>query len=333
MRPESNTLFVCRRSFRSGFTLVELIVCMAIFTVLLGLILSGIQNTRAAAANLACKNNLKNITLAMHNYHQAHHHLPPGNVSAETPRPMAGSSWLVFILPYMEQSQLWNSAVAADTAIPIYATKNRFVIPPHTGLMTVVPAYTCPADTRLSTPRFSTYTNTLAAFTSYLGVNGGVDYCELDADTRQTSKYCGLFGSGSKYNFSIVTDGLSNTLFIGERPPPNENTHGFWYGGFPDGTYMGQKNTSLSVRETNYDQFNVIDHYNGCKYNPDCNHHTYYQSGSLNDYNSRFHFWSLHSGGANFSFVDGSVRFLKYSLDPLMPALASRAGGEIFVLE
>ena len=265
--------------------------------------------------------------------HDSHDRLPPGNVTAERPTPMAGASWLVFLLPYVEHDALWREAERAHKAAPIYTTHNRFTVPPHTAFAQPVAQFVCPADGRTGGPVYSPYAKTEVAFTWYLGVSGNDTLCELDGIPipGQASK-CGVFGTGSKFRFADVRDGLSNTLFIGERPPPAENVYGFWYGGFPWGSYAGALNTAMGITELDGDQYNRDTH---CiwPYEPDCSFTSYYQPGSLRNPESRFHYWSFHPGGANFAFVDGSVRFLTYSARPIMPALASRAGGEVVVID
>lgn len=312
---------------RSGFTLVELLVVMGVVAVLAGLTLSGVQRVRAAAARVECADKLRQIALGLHHYHDSHGHLPPGNVTAERPTPMAGASWLVFLLPFIEQDALYREAEQAHKAAPIYTNRNRFAVPPHTAFAKTVKQYVCPADGRPGGPVYSPYAKTEVAFTWYLGVSGDSYFCELDGPPTSPAK-CGLFGTGSKHRFADVQDGLSNTLLLGERPPPAENVYGFWYGGFPQGSYAGAMNTALGVTEFDADNYNRDTH---CiyPYEPDCTFESYYQPGSLREPNSRFHYWSFHPGGANFAFVDGSVRFLPYSARPAMRALASRGGGEV----
>jgi prepilin-type processing-associated H-X9-DG protein len=115
-----------------------------------------------------------------------------------------------------------------------------------------------------------------------------------------------------------VTDGASNTLMVGERPPSADLVAGWWYAGWGQDK-DGSTDMVLGVRE-----LNVRRHYP-----TDCPPGPYdFGPGRLSDPCSAFHFWSVHPGGAHFLLVDGSVRFLRYPAAPLMPALATRAGGE-----
>jgi prepilin-type processing-associated H-X9-DG protein len=128
----------------------------------------------------------------------------------------------------------------------------------------------------------------------------------------------GVLYLDSAVRLTDVRDGTSNTLLIGERPPPGNLLYGWWYGGIgQDGE--GSVEVVLGARELNHSSMGQ----GGCPYGPYS-----FRFGDAKDLCSRFHFWSPHPGGAHFAFADGSVRFLTYSADPILPALATRAGGE-----
>ncbi len=288
---------------RSAFTLIELLVVIAIIAVLVGLLLSAVQNVRAAAARVKCQNNVKQLALALHQYHDAHHQLPPGHRSLFNRDLMPFSGWTLSVLPYVEQQALHEQARQAYRANPL-----PFANPPHTGLSTVVGVFVCPSDGRAATPQVSQRTHNTVAFTCYLGVSGK-DYKSKD----------GVLHQDSRLNLLSVTDGTSNTLMLGERPPSADFQFGWWYAGVGQ-RLTGSAEMILGVREANLQP--VVS-------GSACGPGNYpFVPGRFDDPCGLFHFWSPHPGGANFALADGSVRFLSYSANDVLPTLASRAGGE-----
>lgn len=185
-----------------------------------------------------------------------------------------------------------------------------FFNPPHTGLATVVLAFTCPSDGRVTTAQVSLRTHNLVAFTSYLGVSGR-DYRSRD----------GLIYQDSRHRLTDATDGTSNTLLLGERPPSHDFQFGWWYAGVGQ-QLTGSAEMILGVREANLQPI-----MSGSLCGP--GHYPYRLAAGFHDPCGMFHFWSPHSGGANFALADGSVRFIPYTANEVMPALATRAGGEV----
>jgi prepilin-type processing-associated H-X9-DG protein len=207
--------------------------------------------------------------------------------------------WLARLLPAVEQGPLWQRTVSAYAERPI-----PFGFP-HVGLATPIPVYSCPSDGRQAESH-STHEGLRVAVSGYLGVLG-VDYRTPN----------GVLYGGSRTRLVDVTDGASNTLLAGERPPSPDFWFGWWYA---SGLVNGSGDTVLGVRERN----SRTDRYTAsCPSGP-------YQfvPGKVDDMCDTYHFWSLHPGGANFAFCDGSVRFLTYSANDILPALATRAGGE-----
>jgi prepilin-type N-terminal cleavage/methylation domain-containing protein/prepilin-type processing-associated H-X9-DG protein len=289
-----------RWALRRGFTLTELLVVIAITAVLIGLLLPAVQKVRDAAFRADCANNLRQIGTALHSYHGTHGALPPGCSFQNGRDPSPHLSWCARLLPFLEQEPLWRETERA------FAQERFFQRPPHTALEVVVPVFICPADGRVRVPR--DFRRFKAAFTSYLGVEG----------VNQSSRDGVLF-LDSRVRLADVTDGTSNTLMVGERPPSANLTAGWWYAGWGQDK-DGSVDMVLGVRERN----------TGGYYRTDCPPGPYgLGPGRLSDPCAAFHFWSLHSGGgAHFLFADGAVRFLRYSAAPVMPALATRAGGE-----
>src|SRR5262249_47217935 len=132
---------------RGAFSLLELLVVIAIIAVILGLLLGGVMQARAAVARTECANRLRQICLALHGYHHRRGVLPPGMsyLGRKSTEPFMG--WHTRILPFLEQEALWQNALAAYKANPVFQ-----VNPPHTGAGMVLRAYTCPADGRTQEP-------------------------------------------------------------------------------------------------------------------------------------------------------------------------------------
>ncbi len=170
-------------------------------------------------------------------------------------------------------------------------------------------------DSRIATAQLSQRTNTLVAFTSYLGVAG------RDAATTRD----GLLFQDSLTRLTDVPDGTSNTLLIGERPPSHDFQFGWWYAGVGQ-QLTGSADLLLGVREPNLQPI-----VSGSTCGP--GRYPFSAASSFNDPCGMFHFWSPHSGGANFAFADGSVQFIRYTANDIMPALATRAGGESISLD
>ncbi|VTS03255.1 DUF1559 family PulG-like putative transporter [Tuwongella immobilis] len=290
---------------RLGMTLIELLVVIGILGILIGLSLPGIQAIRSSSTKLACQNNLKQIGLAIHAFHDRRGFFPQGppagTIDLNVHSPL---SWRVLILPELGYPTEGMQAIDALKMEPV----DPFVSPPHQGLSLVIKPYVCPADGRL----FSSLTNPVgirAAFTDYIGLRGG-------------RGFEGVLGLSSKIRMSDILDGTTNTLICGERPPPDTLQAGIWY-------------TWLSPEPGN-----------GFRFGPDELIHTVspvavppgdscvggipnaFGPGRPANECDRYHLWSLHSGGANFLFADGSCRYLNYSVNDLLPALSTRAGGE-----
>lgn len=288
---------------QSAFTLIELLVAIAIIATLLGLLLPAVQKSRMAAARISCAGNLRQIGLALHNYHAMAGSLPPGITPPLKGEPFPEMGWLTRLLPFTEQQPLWNLSVLAYEEQPLYPYRM-----PHYGIMYPIKLFSCPADGRADGPH-PTHNGLRVALTDYLGVLG-TNYKGGD----------GVLYWGSHTRLTDITDGTSNTLLAGERPPSPDFWYGWWYAAAgQEGS--GSADTVLGVREL---------HASGDPYTTNCPPGPYhFVFGNLNNMCDTFHFWSLHSGGANFLFADGSVELLSYAADSILPALCTRAGGEV----
>jgi len=321
-----------RRS-RQAFTLIELLVVIAIIAILIGLLLPAVQKVREAANRMKCTNNLKQMGLALHNHNDAVGRLPaahniesgrstayfketPGAGYATNGWPNDGPffSWATYIAPYMELDNIhkqWNFK-----AWPWWQYQPGL---PATGANTInghkAKMMQCPSDSR-SNLVYNDGGN-LAALTSYLGVSGANQFKEAGGQN-------GCLYVNSSVEVAKITDGTSNTLLVGERPPSNTLLYGWMWAGAGDSPHFGATDVVLGVRER------ALTPGAG----PD-----YYRPGTLNDPGDihRYHYWSLHAGGGMWLFADGHVQFLTYSAGTatlpsgitLLEALASRDGGEV----
>lgn len=254
----------------------------------------------------------------MQNYDSAYGHLPPQPPNGDPHSPDVLLSWMALILPQMEQDALWR---VSQAACKVDATP--YHNPPHVGYATVVPIYSCPSDGRLGSP-LHTPGGDYAAFTSYIGIAGSM-YGGFVVQRGHQSVLIGapgVLGESPGIRFTAITDGTSQTIMVGERPPPNSLQAGRWYTLYSSGTEPFQVPdiiVSLPAPPFSGDT--------------ECGatHLVSFGPGRLDNPCDRYHLWSLHSGGGNFLFADGSARFLSYSASPIIPALATRAGGEIIV--
>jgi prepilin-type processing-associated H-X9-DG protein len=293
---------------RPAFTLIELLVIIAIVSLLLGLTLAAVQRARDAAQRLSCGNNLRQIGLASTQYQDSSNRLPSGLVGLSPSARYPFLNWQAQLLPYLEQDNLWRITVDA-----FRQDQFPFDNPPHVGLATPLAVFGCPSDGRVATAQL--YGKNLVALTSYLG-NAGTNLHGHD----------GLFFRDSAVTYLGVTDGLSNTLLAGERPPAPDFRFGWWYTGAGQAGNSGSLDSTLGAREINrmvgFSQFGGA--YSTCPEGP-----YHFQAGRAANPCDAFHFWSFHTGGANFVFADGSVHFLTYGADSILPALATRSGDEV----
>ena len=271
---------------RKGFTLIELLVVIAIIAILIALLVPAVQKVREAAARLSCQNNMKQLGLGLHNYHDSFKKLPPPRFSSTCFT--CAKSWVYYILPYMEQQNLKR------------LTDSDY----KTASAQTLPIFLCPSDPLSN----STFSGTVGGASGTFGL---IDYLGVvgTVQLRTTASTDGIFDTGQKGIALInIQDGTSNTLMLGERPPSADKQWGWWaYSDFDN----------LLATQTNA----VI--YGGC---PAPN---VFAPGDITKNCSSMHFWSLHPGGGNWTFGDGTVRFLSYSAAAATIPLATRSGGEV----
>jgi prepilin-type N-terminal cleavage/methylation domain-containing protein len=309
------------RPSRNAFTLIELLVVIAIIAVLVGLLVPAVQKVREAAARIQCQNNLKQIGLALHGYHDANKRFPPGYAAVGSYVDGAtdtapGWGWAAFILPYLEQGALRNQL---NFNQPIQASS---------AIQTILPVYLCPSDVTqpgaFAVPDGFGNTVCLAAPTSYAAC------CGNDASETTDPIGSGVFFRNSTIRIADITDGTSSTILVGERAWAQAN--GAWAGAIPGAVIKRGANNPCqpNVPGAWYPASTLAiahAHLNNALSDPD-------GSAGMDDFSS------MHFGGSVFVFGDGSVHFIRsiasdnvngsYTADGLnFQALGTRASGEV----
>ena len=328
---------------RRAFTLIELLVVIAIIAILIGLLLPAVQKVREAAARMSCQNNLKQLGLACHNYHDQSQVLPPGAANDMPPfgtatSPQWGSSWKVYILPHIEQGNIFNKW--QFTGSSGYTNSN------NTNLTTnvMIKALRCPSS---PVPEFSNRGGGGGNMmnTSYTGVAGsalsgtGVYAVGCCNGSGPLAADNGILYAGSKVKLENISDGTSNTWLIAEQSDHLRDangqpvTAGYTTGvGNSSGLYswmMGAAHNAGGGQSGWGDGR----HFNCTTVRFQINQKGFANdssNGTNNDVGTNFPINSAHSGGANVVLADGSVRFFRDSISiTTWRALATRAGGEV----
>jgi prepilin-type N-terminal cleavage/methylation domain-containing protein/prepilin-type processing-associated H-X9-DG protein len=290
---------------RVGFTLIELLVVIAIIAVLVALLLPAVQQAREAARRTQCKNNLKQLGLALENYHGSRNMFPAGYVSTfdNSGNDLGpGWGWAAMILPEMEQLPLQNNITFTQ---PIEAAANATV------RVISLPAYLCPSDTVVS-PWPAVMRDPLGNPTSTICQIAASNYVGVFGVSEPGVGGEGVFFRNSNIGMRHITDGTSTTMFVGERS--QRWCEATWVGAVTNAV-MFPPAGSPAVPVTENASGMILGHtFEGPPNAPgtECNE-----------------FSSLHSGGAHFLFCDGHVQFISTSIDKLVfRALSTRAGGE-----
>jgi prepilin-type N-terminal cleavage/methylation domain-containing protein/prepilin-type processing-associated H-X9-DG protein len=317
-------------NLRRGFTLIELLVVVGIIAVLVSFLLPAVHSAREAARRVQCVNNLKQMGVALQSYHERLGAFPMGYAAAYpfvdgATDTAPGWGWAAQSLCEIEQQRLYS---AANVSIPVEAAENSTVV------RTMISTYLCPSDvTRGPFPVTdpSGQVLAIAAPSSYAGSCGG-DETDTATGIENNGLGRGIFFRNSGVRLTDVTDGASQTIAVAERAWCKAS--GIWAGAITDGMIRrGDYNNCPATGALYYPAATlVLAHCHLINTNSD-------PDGGLDDCSS------LHPGGANFLFADGSVHFLKnilgdagtrpdgrisdYPPDVVFRALATRSGGEV----
>lgn len=307
------------RRGRAAFTLIELLVVIAIIAVLIGLLLPAVQKVREAANRMKCSNNLKQIGLALHNYHDVNNKFPAGRFGcdgsgapctndSQTSVNRGGASAFVSLLPFLEQDNIYKTIGTTEPTVPwpttdnaTWRTVNKVALEYRPSVMV------CPSDTAQPSVNNTGMGPTIAAAIGSYALVAGTNGPSQGISAAVKFDNTGLFLYRNTRRIGDITDGTSNTLVVGEVYDGHlGNNQNIWS--------VGSRHTHC-LRTTE----NPIN-------TPPGTGITYNDGGTLRN----GAFMSRHSGGANFALADGSVRFLSQNVDLTEYRNASTIrGGEV----
>jgi prepilin-type N-terminal cleavage/methylation domain-containing protein/prepilin-type processing-associated H-X9-DG protein len=322
-----------RRPRAAAFTLIELLVVIAIIAILIGLLLPAVQKVREAAARMKCQNNMKQIGVALHNYHNVHQRFPYENVHINNSQ---RCNWLAHLFPFFEQPytpQQQPAVTYAGLTVGPGGTTHAGALVRNSAIADdyMASVLTCPSDG----PKLRNVGGERLAMGNYLAINAP-NTDQRDAGNRNVAGVFSYSMHGSSPAGSVVVepgttltaipDGTANTVMVGERPAyPNLAALGT-SGGWQCGAWVySEMDSALGLPNSKLWCASKTPTGGSC---PGGNQ--WFQPGSDQNGCDAHHYWSKHTGGGNWLFCDGSVRFLTYGIGTqVQSGIATKAGGEV----
>ena len=308
---------------KRGFTLIELLVVIAIIAILIALLLPAVQQAREAARRSACKNNLKQLGLALHNYHDTHRTFPPGWVYQEecptgTEEDWGNWAWGAYLLPFIDQAGLYN-AIQIDTGNSLAEALNNASV--QNALLNPLPAFRCPSDVGNDMCDGDRRVKDTAGGwhymprSNYIAANSSGRIAQDDGNPYGGANGC--FYKNSRVRMKDIVDGTSNTIVFGERVTELEKPNNL-------GVYDCKGANSIGIRMVSQANANYPDRltwwnnwgqsgifFGGdIQINGDGNPSP---AGTNNHCGRALN--SMHEGGAHVCLADGSVHFISENID------------------
>jgi len=323
---------------RPGFTLVELLVVIAIIGVLIALLLPAVQQAREAARRMSCSNNLKQIGLGLHNYHDTYLSFPIGSRHSEgnLANPGFGVSWWLGLLPFIEQGNLSEQLTVDGNHPGSLSSGGGGAYDGHAVNGPIVDgveitAMICPSSP-LDAVRSSGYSHTITC-PQYTGISGAANDSlgfDLNPANREWEGYqSGIVSLGGmltpldSIKMRDATDGLTNTIIVGEQSDFVIDTNGNRTATINNhqGFMCGINKTAFGFTERTFNTTTIMYPINGS---------TLSLTGVKNNDGTNNGMFSAHPGGAQVAISDGSVRFLSENLElRTLKLLATRDDGQV----